>query len=159
VARAAAGEPETLARQELVLGNPSEGVELTIVGVQPGIPGYTSGGDVEVVVRAWAGGFAGEVDTWIQPNTWAQFCRELTQFERTRKGEAVLTSVGGEMSLRFCALDRLGHIGVEGTLRRYRTVALGTQVLELKFGSIEVDPTMLPGLLAELMASPHLTDR
>ena len=61
----------------------------------------------------------------------------------------------GELRLRVFALDRAGHMGVEGELTSFCSSAHRPGSTHLKFGAIEIDPTALPVLVRELeIAAP-----
>jgi hypothetical protein len=85
---------------------------------------------------------------------WKMFLEQLTELERTRSGEAMLQSIGPEeLRLRIFALDRAGHIAVEGELTSYYALSDPKKIASLKFGVIEFDPTTLPLLVRELQST------
>lgn len=107
-----------------------------------------------VVVRARVHNFSGAVDAWVLREAWADFLGQLVRLERDRAGEAVLESMSpGELRLRLFALDRAGHMGVEGELLVYYTAGHRPQVGSLTFDAVEFDPTALPTLVRELTAA------
>ena len=135
----------------ITLGDDSSHVEVAVAEVQPVAPG-TPGGDVRLILRVQRGAFAGAVDVWIDRDGWAQFLDQLVALERNRAGEATLRSVSpGELVLTVRALDRAGHMGVEGEMTQY-SYATGPelQTNHLRFATIEFDPTLLPPLIDEL---------
>ena len=140
----------------MVLGSDPQQFELAVAEVEHGVPGIHAGGDVLVVVRVRLRDFSGAVDAWILRESWSDFLRQLRRLERDRTGEATLESIGpGELRLRVFALDRAGHMGVEGELTSYYSAAHQPGVTTLKFGAIEIDPTALPAFVRELeIASP-----
>ena len=56
----------------------------------------------------------------------------------------------GELRLRVFALDRAGHMAVEGELTSYSSAAHRPGSTTLRFGAIEIDPTALPAFVREL---------
>ena len=50
---------------------------------------------------------------WVSDSGIAKFLNELDTLDRTRKGQAILASLGpGEMNLIFKSIDTLGHLSV-----------------------------------------------
>jgi hypothetical protein len=110
---------------------------------------------VRVRVRVRSGVFAGSVDAWIHRDAWVTFRQQLAALERTRQGEATLESMSpGDLRLRIGSLDRLGHMGVEGQMAEHSlgAGARQPQTMQLEFGPIDFDPTLLPELVRELTA-------
>jgi hypothetical protein len=105
--------------------------------------------------------FTGEVEAWILRANWTTFSNQLETLERTRRGEALLESISpGELRLRIQSIDALGHMGVDGELAgSFHGDGRQRQVVHLRFGLVEFDPTMLPGLVAELAATIHALDQ
>ena len=107
-------------------------------------------GDVRVVAHAAVGSFGGEVSAWVDAVAWTAFAQELRELEHARSGSATLESISpGELSLCIRALDRLGHMGIEGRLAHYY-YGVGSRQPErllFEFGSVEFDPTLLPELV------------
>ena len=140
----------------MILGSDPQQFELSVAEVERGAPGVYAGGDVLVVVRVRLRDFSGAVDAWVLRESWGNFLSQLRRLERDRTGEATLESMSPrELHLRVFALDRAGHMGVEGELRSYYSAAHRPEVTTLKFGAIEIDPTALPAFVRELeIAAP-----
>ena len=133
----------------MILQGEQSSVEIAVAHVEEPVPGASAGGDVLVIARVRCLGFTGETDAWVPRPAWQAFVRALVELERRRQGEAVLEGVSpGELRLRFHAVDRAGHLAVEGTIG-VRGVA---NELRLDFSPIPFDPTQLPALVAELSA-------
>jgi hypothetical protein len=138
----------------MVLGSEFQHVELSVAGVHPRVPGAYEGGDVLVAARVRQRDFSGATLAWVVPEAWKMFLEQLTELERTRSGEAMLQSIGPEeLRLRIFALDRAGHIAVEGELTSYYALSDPKEIASLKFGVIEFDPTTLPLLVRELQST------
>jgi hypothetical protein len=138
------------------LGDSSSSVEISVAEVQPAVPG-SPGGDVLVQAHVRRGEFAGAVDAWIDRDAWSDFLAQLVALERARSGEATLVSVSpGELALRFRVIGRAGHMGVDGEMTQYGySTASELQTTQLRFATIEFDPTLLPPLIEELkLAAP-----
>jgi hypothetical protein len=107
----------------------------------------STGGDVRLSVRVQYGEFAGVTDAWVLLEVWDAFLADLRSFERRRQGEARVRSISpGELTLRFVATDRAGHLAVEGEVG---TLTVGREA-QLRFGPIAFDPSLLPQLVSEL---------
>lgn len=118
-----------------------------------GARGTQSEGDLCLEIAVVSAGFSGRYDeAWVLRDDWSQFIAELTQLEKARRGQALITaSSPNDFQLRVFASDRAGHIKAEGWVgREYsgRPAALGHHV---SF-EIEIDPTALPALLQQLAA-------
>ena len=133
------------------LGEGSSYVDIAVAEVQPAVAG-TLGGDVLVRVQVRRSAFAGAVDAWIDRDAWKEFLAQLVALERARAGEATLRSVSpGELVLRFRAIDRAGHMGLDGEMVQYGySAASEFQTTQLRFATIDFDPTLLPPLIEEL---------
>jgi hypothetical protein len=103
-----------------------------------------SGGDMRVEISVSAGGFSGTYENvWFEKREYDEFVTRLHQLEKTRSGEAVLTSVSpDEFKLRFMLADSLGHIVAEGELKRrhYEGTSLRTNCVSFE---LDIDPTTL----------------
>ena len=142
----------------MLLGTDLEHLELTVVQVDRGVPGVAVAGDVLVGLRVRLRNFAGAAEAWVLRETWSEFLGQLRGLERDRRGEATLQSISpDELRVRLHALDRAGHMAVEGELTSYYGSAHRLEAVSLKFGTIEFDPTARPMLLRELeiAAPPH----
>lgn len=140
----------------MILGADPQLFEMSVAEVERGVPGIHAGGDVLVFVRARLRSFSGAADAWVLREAWRDFLNHLRRLERDRAGEAVLESMSpGELRVRVFALDRAGHMGVEGKLTSYQAAAHRPEVTTLEFGAIEIDPTALPAFVRELeIAAP-----
>ena len=128
------------------LGNDRAHLEIAVREVEPPTP-HSRGGDVLLTVRVRYGDFAGATEAWILREAWDTFIVALRALDERRQGEAPLQSISpGELRLRAFAVDRAGHMAVEGeigTLHYMREASL-------RFGRIEFDPSLLPLLVREL---------
>jgi hypothetical protein len=140
----------------MVLGSDPQQFELSVVEVERAVSGIYAGGDVLIVVRVRLRDFSGAADAWILRESWSDFLSQLRRLEQNRTGEAIVESLSpGELRVRVFALDRAGHMGVEGELTSYYSAAHRPEVTTLKFGAIEIDPTALPAFVRELeIAAP-----
>ena len=135
----------------MILGSDLQQFELAVAEVSPEVPGVYAGGSVRVVVRVRLRDFAGAADAWVQWDAWSDFIRQLRQLERDRRGEATLRGTSTEeLRVRIFALDRAGHMGVEGSLTSFFIADHDPRAASLKFGTIEIEPSALPALVREL---------
>jgi hypothetical protein len=126
------------------LGSAAEYVQLDISPRRSKVP---PDNDVLVNVAVQCDGFAGNSTQWVLAQAWDVFVTELRELERTRRGQAVLESdFGHAFLLRLFSTDQAGHMAATGMIRYIRTWQ-DAGALELSFGRIEIDPTMLPDLL------------
>jgi hypothetical protein len=138
----------------MTLGDGFSRLELSVIEVQPPVPGATPGGDVCLSVAVRFDAFAGAASAWIDRDAWAEFVAQLQRLEQARRGEAILESITpGELRLRFHSLDLAGHMGVEGELVRFRYHRGGSGAVRLQFPTVEFDPGMLASLVAELRSA------
>ena len=125
----------------MILGDGNEQVELSAVPLDDG--------DFVVSCEARVRQFTGANAAVVVGSEWARFLSDLQVLERDRRGEAALRGSGfDELNLRVFAVDRAGHMAIEGELSD-RTVDEGA-VLTLKFGPVVFDPSNLASLVAEL---------
>jgi hypothetical protein len=135
----------------MILGSQERQVELRVLDVEPPVPGVYAGGNVHVGVRVRLNDFSGAVTAGVLSESWRTFIRQLRLLERDRRGEATLVGISREeLRVRLFALDRAGHMAVEGEMTAYFAAEHDPRATSLRFGAIEFDPTMLPGLLREL---------
>ncbi len=131
------------------LGSSRTHLEIVVTELEPSTP-QSRGGDVLLSVRVRHGEFAGATEAWILREAWDAFIAEIRALEARRRGEARLQSISpGELRLRVFALDRAGHMAVEGEVG---TLHHGREA-SLRFAPIAFDPSLLPPLLAELTAA------
>ena len=119
--------------------------------------GQPGSGDIRLAVEVSAPGFRGRNGSaWVAGPAWERFLADLRQLERTRRGEASLTSMSpADLELRVCAVDRAGHILVEGHVGDYLRAATRVREACVPF-AISLDPSCLPAALAEFAALPGL---
>jgi hypothetical protein len=135
----------------MILGSDLQQFELAVAEVASAVPGVAAGGDVRVVVRARLLDFSGAADAWVLRDAWSEFLRQLRQLEQDRRGEASLLAISPEeLRVRIFALDRAGHVGVEGELTSFFIAKHDPRAASLKFGTIEIEPSALPALVREL---------
>lgn len=74
------------------------------------------GGDAYVTVQVQSQGFVGHNDLWVVGAALASFAADLRVLERSLQGEARLQSISpNELDLRVFAVDRRGHLAIEGS--------------------------------------------
>jgi hypothetical protein len=137
------------------LGSEAVWVDLSVAEVQPPVPGASPGGDVLVVARMRLHDYTAMSEAWIDRDVWKRFLTELATLDRRRTGEAVLDSISpGELRLRIHALDRAGHMGVDGQMsHRYAIPGVRpSHAASAAVATIGFDPTLLP-LLVETLSS------
>ena len=87
-------------------------------------------------------GFSGHKDTWVEGIS--DFSRGLLALEKARTGEAVLKSVSpGELELKVRAVDRKGHMAVEGLIGKNQIGETGTLYWHAFHFGFEFDPSQL----------------
>jgi hypothetical protein len=140
----------------MTFGSDPQQFELSVAEIERSVPGVYAGGDVLVFVRVRLREFSGAADAWILREAWTDFLNQLRRLERDRAGEAILQSISpDELRVRIFAVDRAGHMAVEGELTSYYSAAHQPSSTTLKFGAIEIDPTALPAFVRELeLAAP-----
>ena len=88
---------------------------------------------------------------WLSGSDCAPFLIALSELDRTRCGSAEIASQSPEhFRLRIAAADRAGHIIAEGHVGDSFLGVLLQHVQSTVGFSIELDPTYLPQLVAEL---------
>ena len=98
---------------------------------EPGDP------DLAVAVRVSRDGFVGEIETWIGRHDWFAFAQALTVLDERLTGDATVASASpGELELTVKALDRQGHLGIEGLIGRREF----DREIELRFSVFAFDP-------------------
>lgn len=107
------------------------------------------GGDVLLDIDVRIGEFSAAIGTIVVRDDWRAFVAAVAELERVRRGEALLQSGDErELSLRFYASDRVGHMAISGQLAR---IDLPSQP-KFTFGPVQFDPTLLPEFVRELAA-------
>lgn len=100
----------------------------------------TGDADLALTVRASRDGFLGETQTWIERHAWFAFAQALTVLEEQRSGEATVQSMSpGELNLTVKAIDRLGHIGIEGMVGKHEF----DREVELRFSVFSFEPAQI----------------
>lgn len=98
-------------------------------------------GDAKLVIEVRSHGFTGAGGAWIDVGQMRMFLGQLRELENRRQGSADLESMSpGQFRLRLFAVDRAGHMAVNGRLSRTGQ--------ELGF-SFEFGPDLLPEIVAE----------
>ena len=104
-------------------------------------------GDFFVAVEASVDGFCGHADGHVAGSDFQTFAQQCRALEQARQGAATLSSaLDGEFTLSFRSIDRVGHLGVAGSLR-YRASEECAQRLEFEFA---FDPSELQNVLRVL---------
>jgi hypothetical protein len=126
-------------------------LEITLRELAP--VGTQSEGDLGVNVAVSNGAFAGRNDTvWIGRDDWQGFLGALKELDRTRRGDARVRSMSpDELELVVLATDRAGHMAAEGWLGRTWYARDAFVHDRVSFG-IEIDPSLLPGLIRQFEA-------
>lgn len=106
-------------------------------------------GDLRVDVELHTPALSARTSAWIHREAWDAFAAALESLERQRAGTAHLTSMSpGKLELTVRALDRAGHVGVEGLVGRQ-----GADAWQARFSVFGVDPTALPELVRHARAA------
>jgi hypothetical protein len=95
-------------------------------------------------------GFSAHSEAWVERLAVAEFASGLRKLEEARSGEALLQGEDPEdLELKVSSLDRVGHMLLE--FRVTRLTAVGDQGRPISVqlsGGFELDPGLLPGLVA-----------
>lgn len=80
--------------------------------------------------------FSARVDElWVVAQDWNEFAVSLRVLERTRQGEARVSSIDpSEFSLRVFSWSAGGHLALEGHVGRYQSCEYGRALQQLRFG-------------------------
>lgn len=137
-----------------IRGTHDEFVVLTpILGSFPDDPLPTLDCSCAIASHRFAGAtFPGDPIVRIEREVLARFVDEFRVLERDRRGEAILECP--QLRLALFVYDRAGHVGLRAALTEYQSGGIHQVTIEF-----EVDPTALPGILAdleELLAFPRL---
>jgi len=110
-------------------------------------PRFAAGdADLALTVRASRDGFLGETKTWIERHAWFAFAQALTVLEEQRSGEVNVQSMSsGELNMTVKAIDRLGHIGIEGMIGKHEF----DRQIELRFSVFVFDPSQIVAFARE----------
>lgn len=93
--------------------------------------------DLAIAVRVSRDGFVGEIRTWVRRHDWFAFAQALTVLDERLTGDASVASISpGELELTVKALDRQGHLGIEGLIGRREF----DREIELRFSAFAFDP-------------------
>ncbi|MFK8002197.1 MAG: hypothetical protein AB8H86_21560 [Polyangiales bacterium] len=122
-------------REDIRFGDKHQFVELCLV--------LEAGDDYHVSTLVQTSGFRGAAETCVHRAQWQDFCQELSQLEKTRRGKASLESISpGELKLEVLNTSRAGAMAVTGLL--------GTDIdtrVRMTFDPIPFDPSSLPELV------------
>lgn len=122
-------------REDLRFGDKHEFVELRLV--------LEVGDDFHLSALVETSGFRGTTEMCIFRGQWQDFCHELAQLEKTRRGKASLESMSpGELSLEVQNTSRAGAMAVGGLIG----TDIGNRV-RMTFDPIPFDPSSLPELV------------
>ena len=122
----------------------SSEIRITIDGAE--VDNYPS---LNVIVEVKDSAFSGSVITWLAMDDFNRFLAQLKQCERTRQGQAVLTSMSpDEFELQLQNLDRSGHFVALYKLTRlhYTTTGIIRQSLS---GGFALDAEFFIKLLSD----------
>jgi len=96
--------------------------------------------DLALAVRVSRDGFIGEIQTWVRRHDWFAFAQALTVLDERRTGDARVASMSpGELELTVKALDRQGHLGIEGVIGRREF----DREIDLRFSVFAFDPSQV----------------
>lgn len=122
-------------REDIRFGDKHQFVELRLV--------LEVGDDFHLSVLVETSGFRGTTETCIFRAQWQDFCDQLSQLEKTRRGKASLESISpGELKLEVLNTSRAGAMAVGGLIG----TDIGNRV-RMTFDAIPFDPTSLPELV------------
>lgn len=117
------------------------------------MPGRRTPDALCFAVKAACGGFNGRSDeVWIEPAALRAFVAALKRLDERREGDTELSAVPPhDLTLRIFALDRAGHLGVEGHLSRTEYVGREPRRIGTSF-AFEIDPGSLPNIIRRFEA-------
>lgn len=99
--------------------------------------------DAYITIRVQSSGFSGSNDLWVNGADFKSFCRQLVELEKSRKGEARLSSISpDELSLTIKSIDSLGRVAVVGDTGYSVHIGQQTDEHRVTFG-FEFDPSQL----------------
>ena len=108
-------------------------------------------GDFRATVRVSTLGFGGTNEhVWIAADDFQRFIEAFRVLERDRRGRAQLGSMSPEdFELSIRVRDRAGHVTASGWVGR-ASYSSTRELIAARVGySFDIDPTHLPGILAE----------
>ena len=118
----------------LCFSNQKDQIELILFDQDKHTPGIS--------ITVSSSGFTGHTDTYVVG--FPEFCKVLISLEQARTGEAVLKSVSpGELELVVRAVDRKGHMAVEGVVGYHYLGETGTRYWHAAHFGFEFDPSQL----------------
>lgn len=103
-------------------------------------------------------GFSGRVEVWVERLAVTDFASALKKLEETRSGEARLQGEDPEdLELKVSSLDRVGHMLLEFKVTCLTVVGDKARQMPVQLtGGFELDPGLLPGLVAVVERLPAL---
>ncbi|MGK2934773.1 MAG: WapI family immunity protein [Gemmatimonadaceae bacterium] len=125
-------------------------LEITVDDVLP--PTSMRPGDFRVTVRVSTRGFDGTNEhVWIDADDFRRFVETVRALDRDRHGRAQLGSMSPEdLELSISVRDRAGHVTASGWVGRASYGSTQEPVTARIGFSFDIDPTHLPGIVAEL---------
>ena len=125
-------------------------LEITVHEVEP--PMSMRPGDFRATVRVSTLGFGGTNEhVWIAADDFQRFVAAVRILERDRRGSAQLGSMSPEdFELSIRVRDRAGHVTARGWVGRASYGSTRERVAARVGFSFDIDPTHLPGIVAEL---------
>lgn len=134
----------------MILGDGEGELEITVREVEP--PTSVRPGDFLATVRVSTLGFGGTNErVWFAADDFQRFVEAVRLLERDRSGEAQLGSMSPEdLELGIRVRDRAGHVTASGWVGRVSYGSTREPVVARVGFSFDVDPTHLPGIVAEL---------
>ena len=134
----------------MILADGEGELEITVHEVEP--PMSPRAGDFRAIVRVSTRGFDGTNEhVWVAADDFQRFVEAVRVLERDRRGEAQLTSLSpDDLELSIRVRDRAGHVTASGFVGRTSCGSSGEFVTARVGFSFDVDPTYLPGIVAEL---------
>ena len=112
-----------------------------------------SAGDVEFLVEVASEQFSGHGFAWVAAPALTVFLAQLRELEETRQGEATIEGMSPEeFRLRIRSVDRRGHMAVGGLVTKRVHKGEGSPYRHAVEFGFEVDPTLLPRMLAGFQA-------
>ena len=134
----------------MILRDDSAELEITVHEVTP----TTSmrPGDFRATVRVSTAGFSGTNEhVWIAADDFQRFVEAARALERDRRGQAQLGSMSpDDLALSIRVRDRAGHVTASGWVGRTWFAGTGGALAARVGFSLDIDPTHLPLLVAEL---------
>ena len=130
-------------------------LEVTVLPKE--VDDLSSNGDLYVGIQVTSNGFCGINDLWLFAPDIKEFCNSLKQLEKTRLGEASLSSViPGEFEIVVKSVDSVGHMAVSGKTG-YEVIGDNISFFHcIEFG-FEIDPSSLIKALKNETVAQYIT--